>query len=219
MSTVHLCDQLEAVLHKLQPADRKFATDLIASTRQHGDTDKRLHWLAELLQRAQQPHQAPAKVEVAIGSFKGVYALFAAAAGKLKRPKIRLQLADGGQLVLYKASTQSAEPGVINVTDGRPYPDNKWYGRVRENGTWLRTNKPLPELGEVEALLKKLGEHPAETASEYGRLTGRCCFCDRKLEDEKSTAVGFGPVCADNFGLGLQWKHAVPLFTALTTIE
>jgi len=41
----------------------------------------------------------------------------------------------------------------------------------------------------------------AEQASAFGRLWGSCVFCSRLLTDERSIAVGYGPVCADHNGL------------------
>ena len=33
-------------------------------------------------------------------------------------------------------------------------------------------------------------------AKDYGSRTGRCMFCRRKLSDDRSLAVGYGPDCA-----------------------
>ena len=41
----------------------------------------------------------------------------------------------------------------------------------------------------------------AEQAAHLGQITGRCVFCSRTLTDERSIAVGYGPVCADHHGL------------------
>lgn len=41
----------------------------------------------------------------------------------------------------------------------------------------------------------------ADIAAQFGALTGRCVFCNRKLTDEASIAAGFGPVCAGKNGL------------------
>ena len=41
----------------------------------------------------------------------------------------------------------------------------------------------------------------AEQASAFGGLTGTCVFCSRRLTDERSIAVGYGPVCAEREGL------------------
>lgn len=35
-----------------------------------------------------------------------------------------------------------------------------------------------------------------EEAKEYGKITGTCCQCGRKLTDENSIEAGIGPVCA-----------------------
>ena len=35
----------------------------------------------------------------------------------------------------------------------------------------------------------------------YPTASGRCCFCHQSLDDERSTARGYGPVCAEHFGL------------------
>lgn len=36
-------------------------------------------------------------------------------------------------------------------------------------------------------------------AQEYGRITGICCNCGRKLTNEESIAAGIGPICASRF--------------------
>lgn len=38
-----------------------------------------------------------------------------------------------------------------------------------------------------------------DEAKEYGKVTGTCCNCGRKLTDETSIANGIGPVCAGKF--------------------
>jgi hypothetical protein len=47
---------------------------------------------------------------------------------------------------------------------------------------------------------------PAKAASEYGRLTVHCCFCSLPFTDARSTAVGYGRICAGNYGL--PWGNA-----------
>ena len=41
----------------------------------------------------------------------------------------------------------------------------------------------------------------AEEAAAFGHSTGKCVFCRQPLTDDRSTTVGYGPVCADNNGL------------------
>lgn len=41
----------------------------------------------------------------------------------------------------------------------------------------------------------------AEQAAAFGHLHHACVFCARRLDTPESTAVGYGPVCADKHGL------------------
>lgn len=130
---------------------------------------------------------------------RGVNALFdKAIANGLKYPKIRLQTATGQRLALSRAGNNSKYKGQILVTDGERFGANKYFGRVTLDGQWIVGNIDLPE---VTILLSRLGADPAGVASAFGKLTGNCCFCFRPLETGRSTAVGYGPVCADKYGL------------------
>jgi hypothetical protein len=139
---------------------------------------------------------------------RGTFALFEQAiAHALKYPKIRLQTADGRPVVLSRAGSKSKYPGQIMVTDGGPFGANLYFGRIDSEGIFHATNSASAP---VFALLERLSVNPVETASEYGRLTGNCCFCQLPLKDARSTSVGYGPVCAEHFGLewGKEWRAA-----------
>ena len=41
----------------------------------------------------------------------------------------------------------------------------------------------------------------ADEAAAWGHAHDRCVFCSLGLTDERSVAVGYGPVCAGNYGL------------------
>lgn len=53
-------------------------------------------------------------------------------------------------------------------------------------------------------------------AALHGKMTGKCCFCNSPLIDQKSTDVGYGPVCAKHYGLphGKMDKAGLPGFFA-----
>lgn len=62
----------------------------------------------------------------------------------------------------------------------------------------------------VEGVFEYTGTKPLEfitaehrmtldEAKEYGKVTGTCCNCGRKLTNESSIADGIGPVCAGKF--------------------
>jgi Family of unknown function (DUF6011) len=130
---------------------------------------------------------------------QAIYSLFECAISHdLKFPKIRLQAANGGVVVLKLNGPKSKYQGSIAVTDDRPFGENSYYGRIERNGAWIPGRDSSPA---IVALLDALAANPAEVASAYGKLTGNCCFCSTPLKDARSTAVGYGPICAEHFGL------------------
>lgn len=134
-----------------------------------------------------------------------VYSFMMGARKFLKYPKINLLLGDT-PLKLYISGARSKFPDTINlVANG-----DDWYGRVFESGEWHRPRRvDEAVMSKIEHVLEELAEDPATVAVEHGRLTGNCCFCNRKLSDEDhSLKVGFGPVCAKNYGLAQFWKAA-----------
>lgn len=131
----------------------------------------------------------------------GIFELFSCGISHgLKWPKVRLQAADGQAVVLKLNGIKSKYQGSIAVSNGGEYgsADNKYFGRLDANGTWVPARDSSPAIVE---LLEKLSLNPAEVAASYGKLTGNCCFCQIALRDARSTAVGYGPICADHFGL------------------
>lgn len=130
-----------------------------------------------------------------------IYALFETAIShSLKFPKIRLRAANGETVVLKLNGSRSKYEGSICVANDAAYgaSDNKYFGRIERNGAWIPARDSSPV---IVALLDELAANPAETAAKYGKLTGNCCFCSTPLKDARSTAVGYGPICADHFGL------------------
>jgi hypothetical protein len=198
---------LQQVLPQLSLKDQDFAKSLIARAASgKALSDKQLPWVDTLIARATTPKAEPVKTD--LGSFKGVIALFDAFhknAPKLKHPKIRLQTADGKPVCLSIAGAKAKAPGTINVTDGGKFGENEWYGRIDKDGQWTQSLKAHASLA---PLLKALARHPAQTAAAYGKLTGNCCFCRIPLTTAESTEVGYGPVCAKNYGLpwGNKWS-------------
>lgn len=142
---------------------------------------------------------------------------FTKATEGLKFPKVRLELDDtveGGSrpVVLGRAGDRSKFPGSINITDGGPFGDNVWYGRIMTDGT-LSPSRSCDDL--VINLLKEFNENPSEVASLYGIKTGNCCFCRKELSTKESLSVGYGPVCADHWGL--PWGHVSEEVTVQST--
>lgn len=189
----------------------EFAVDIAGKVKQYTNrirrgltcryrpSDAQLFWLHKIYNQLMGHEERPqAPREELTDNFSDIESLFTRAAGNLRYPKVRLQTSNGDPVVLSRAGQRSRHTGCINVTDGGRYGDNKWYGRINRDGTFTAGRECNQQ---VIDLLKVFAENPADTAAEYGRTTGNCCFCGRELTDERSTSVGYGPVCADNYGL------------------
>ena len=150
-------------------------------------------WVHVLVVEAEQPSGPTDPVQL-----RRIRDLMDTAAETLKWPKVNLRTASCGRVRLARAGDRSRRPGVIHVTDGRPFGENTYYGSIELDGTWSPTDAVTPE---VRSLLLELDRDPKATATAYGRRTGSCCFCSRELTDGRSVAVGYGPVCASRFDL------------------
>ena len=192
---------LRANLSNLSASDLKFASSLIEQLeRRNNLSGNQWGWVTKLAARASGAEPAPAKVE--LPSMDGVIGLFVTAQSHLKHPKIRLQLDDGRPLVLSVAGPASRAPGSVNLTDGGRFGSNVWYGRISAAGEWDQGKAvDAATASRVTTLLCELAADPAGVAARHGRLTGNCCFCNTGLTDERSTAVGYGPICARHYGL------------------
>lgn len=179
-----------------------FALDLVRKA-PAGLSGKQLDWVYRLLGRIEEP-AAPA-----IGDVAPIVALLARArAAGLRYPKIRLAAGDGSRVVVSECGDRSKTPGDLRVTDGGTFHDGRYFGRITRAGAWIPgRDSSTPVL----AVLVAMAADPAATAAAYGRQSGACCFCGRPLDDGRSVAVGYGPVCADKFGLPWGGTSAPPI--------
>jgi hypothetical protein len=211
---------LEAVLSKLQGRDNSFATDLVRSYRQYKRlSEKQLYWVGELTKRATPaPAAAPAIPYQAqllnSEGFARVVELFRKAQDQgLRFPKIRLQTSTGRKIILRMLGNGSKYSGNISVTDNASaYADRTYFGRIDQNGRYFASKS---EAADVTQLLKDLSNDPAKMAALYGHQTSHCCFCGLGLTTSESVTVGYGPICAQKFGL--PWgEHVETTYTKIT---
>lgn len=147
--------------------------------------------------------QAPAPDAVVVGDLSRIVAMFATAARHLRRPSIVL---DGFRVAV--AGPRAAQPGSLTVTgidkvfnSFRGQDERPWFGRVSTAGTFQPGRNAPDGLAEK---LRRFAADPAGEAAAHGHLTGRCCFCNKRLGEgatRNSVEVGYGPDCADHFGL------------------
>jgi hypothetical protein len=203
---------LEANVGNLGASDQTFATSLLEQLGRRGKlSDKQWDWVEKLAQKALNP--PPPLSTMDAGSFTGVIDLFQQAKKHLNYPKITLALPNGQPIQLSMAGHQSKHPGSINITDGKPFGQNTWYGRVDVHGTWTLSPKCTDEIliDQLYDLLVALQENPAGIAAKYGKLTGNCCFCMLQLSDARSIAVGYGPDLRQEVGAAVGLNGTAPV--------
>jgi hypothetical protein len=192
-------EELQAALPQLAGRDREFATSLIEQFLKRGLSDKQAFWVGKLLARATGAEPQPAAQKV--GDLNGLIALLDVAAKHLKHPAVLVRALDR-DFRLNLAGSAAKVPGSINVCSIGTYGDRDWFGRVTKDGQFEPSRKfDGATITAVAAALKAMADDPAAAAAAYGLLTGCCCFCNKPLTDERSTAVGYGPQCATHWGL------------------
>lgn len=202
MSVVQeLVDTLSKNLNNLDAKDQKFALSLVQfSKTKRGLSEKQVYWLQRMAEKAQ---GIPDMVEPdtdAVGSMVALTELLDTAGKKLQYPRVDMALSDGTTVRVYKASDKGSNPGSLYVK--RKQHSWGYIGKVSREGTY----QPVRDLEtnvrrEVASKLECLSADPAKAASEYGHLTGVCCFCGLGLSDERSLSVGYGKTCASNYNL------------------
>ena len=169
-------------------ATNTFALSLVKQFDSRG-TLSTAQW--EWVEKLQQP--TPESVTLNAGS---IYRMFESTADRLRYPRVRVSVGEQ-PLALSRAGDRAKYPGSINVTDGERYGENIWYGRIKDS-QWEPSRNCEPWVTEW---LIKFAADPVTVAADYGKLTGFCCFCNRPLTDDRSIAVGYGPVCATSWEL------------------
>jgi Family of unknown function (DUF6011) len=210
-------EQLQSLLQAFDnPRDRQFAASLCTQFWNRGDlTPKQMPWVDKLIAKATQP-AAPARAQgaTAIGDLASIVQLFGRTAGRLQKPSIVLLtdmevVSTDNMIRIQLAGPASRNPGSLYVTW---YESKVYLGLVTPQGEF----RPKPgtasteQLAKITAMLRLFAANPAEVAGVHGRLMGRCCFCRLGLDDPRSTAVGYGPICAGHYGLPWGETTAAP---------
>lgn len=109
------------------------------------------------------------------------------AALKLQYPSITVRT-EAGQKIKIKLAAKGYLAIVL---------DGEYIGKIEKNGTLiLYADKEL-----VSTVLSEMVEDPYAFTKAQGLRYGICCFCARELTDPASVSAGYGPICAENFGL------------------
>ena len=156
---------------------------------------KQMDWVHIIVVEAEAKLAAPKEEEAQV-TFPGIREMFDGV--DKKWPKVTLATENGEPVVIKRAGEMSRYPGRLHITDGGLYAfANQYYGFIDLDGGFT----PRRSLEGLVETLTAFDADPVMTATKYGRETGSCCFCARELTTKESLHVGYGPVCADTFGL------------------
>lgn len=189
----------KAIIEQRLPAkDVNFGQSLVTQYSQKKSlSDKQWLWVGKLTERANGKKEP--KPEDAI-NLAGLVKLLTRAKEHLLYPRIVIGDGTGMVLRLSIAGDKSQYTGAIQIKEDGT---KAWMGRVNTDGS-LVTSRYFNESFDkprLELLLRSIGDNPEKAAREWGHKSGQCCFCNKTLTDERSTHVGYGPVCAKNFKL------------------
>lgn len=204
--------ELEALIESnvIREKDTGFCTSLVNAGRDHPLSEKQYLWVGKMIRSAlstgdstETTPEAPAggdpKLSALLEFFKNA---------KVKWPKITFEQG-GHKLVMARAGSASKFPGCIQLTDGRGFGENIWYGRITIDGKIQWGNIDDEEKSWVHKYIYAVATDPAGVAATYGKESGNCCFCNKHLTHDNSLTVGYGPTCAKNFHLHDEWKSAL----------
>lgn len=86
------------------------------------------------------------------------------------------------------------------------YMSHKDYIAIKIDGTYIgkiNSNNELIlyDFHNLKDYILNLMDDPYTLIKVYGHKHGNCCFCGRRLDNAVSVQLGYGPICAEKFGL------------------
>jgi len=210
----------------INPKNQKFANDLVNQWDTRGFISrKQQFWLEKLSEMASEA-AASMPVEVGLTGYGAVCELIARSGDSgqkaLKEPSVTLwvESPDGHthELRVRQPGTRKkdrcfngAEELVVEEVERtvRAVRTQTFHGLINKTDNSYYHAKNTPAW--VVDALENFKTDPITTLAEMGRLAGRCAFCQRALDDERSTAMGYGPVCAKRYSLPWSLKTARPI--------
>ena len=115
-----------------------------------------------------------------------IFTLFNNAAETLRYPAINFTLA-GRRIRIYRATK-----GYIAIK-----VDGEYVGKLVSADAPILLYSAKELLDELDTVLS----NPIAESALRGKEYGRCCFCNRELDNEGSIQHGYGPICAEKWGL------------------
>ena len=123
---------------------------------------------------------------------------FYKATAHLKYPKIRIPTAVGVRVVVYLCGERSRNVGGLQIAlDVDADLRTTYLGAITPAGVV----QLKPAARDYQDLVNNLLLNPVDYLATVGKKTSCCCFCGKLLSTAESLTAGYGPICADHFGL------------------
>jgi len=117
--------------------------------------------------------------------------MFLHAEKHLKHPHIRYPF-NNGFIDIRKAKNPKNPDNYLYI-----YYRNYYVGKItRDNVIHLTTNDQA-----LHDAIKAIHTNSLEALACFGQKFSYCCFCGTEITNKNSLAVGYGPICAEKYGL------------------
>jgi hypothetical protein len=186
-----------AALAWLKDSRSNFAASLLDQVKKKGDlSPNQLQAVYQSIAReedwAKQREQKATQTQFDMEDLLARFAL-AVEAGK-KRPKINV-----GDLLFSLAPAGGRNAGHVYVKGEKDWDGERPYlGKITPEGK-LYLGAGVSD--EIRDRILAIGSDVVKSAKAHGAQHGNCCFCGSPLSTDASVSNGYGPICADNWGL------------------
>lgn len=186
-----------AALAWLTSNNGDFAASLLDQVKKRGDlSPKQLQAVYQSIAReedwAKQREQKATQTQIDMSDLLNRFAL-ATKAG-IKRPKVNT-----GDLLFSLAPAHGHNAGCVYVKGEKDaYGDRPYLGKITPEGKFF-AGRGVED--EVKQRIAEVGSDVVGSAKAHGAQHGNCCFCSRDLTTDESVSNGYGPICADRYGL------------------
>jgi len=122
--------------------------------------------------------------------------LFQRAQQNLKQPKFVFKSCN--MKIKIHIATKAHYPNFPNYLYISKAETGDYFGKFLKNGQMILQSNIPDKLRED---LQKIKDNPIEFGKLYGQQYSFCCFCGTEIITVESLTVGYGPICASNWGL------------------
>lgn len=170
-----------------------FSGSLMQQARAKRGTPEQRWWMHELVLRATGAATEAPGADSVVGKLARVAEMIATAAAS-RDPMIKLVVDDRHRIGIFgKAPSRVCR---------REIDDEKWtmIGRLAADGILTERSGQRFQESELQTLIEYDAD-PVFASRDHGLRHGWCCFCGLALTADASVTVGYGPICADKYGL------------------